>query len=634
MLRLPEQLGIDPAWLPPSIAEAGARFRVRFSDAEKRSLVKRPPIRPSDWVERHIELPEDSAIPGRFKFDNMPHLRGILDASFHPSVQEIICCWPPQCAKTTLGLCAMGYATDRAPGNFLVVYADEKTGRENVKDRIVPMFQSSKRLKEYLTPYDDDITSARIKLIHRKIYLGWASSVASMANKPLPYGILDEEDKSADNRSHKEAAPPNLIRKRMRTFAHMRKFWRFSSPSDVDGPIWLALNKDAEAIFDFHLRCSFCGHFGVMQFKHIKWPGGSGADPKQIETKQLAWYECPKCGEHWDDGARDRAARLGEWRDREEGLNIESYLNFYNPRVIGSHFHSWQSCNVSMSEAVAQFIRGQKDLDEFKDFKNGHESVPWAANRIERKVDALLKLRDDRPEGMVPGSNQVAAITFGVDTQDHGFWYTLRAWGYGLDPDSWLIRAGYVTSWPALVKVLWQSEYRDVAGDSYAVAFGLQDAMGHRTDEVYNFCIANRGFILPAQGVDRMSQHYTRSNREVLPGSKKPIPGGVELIRVNTLFFKNKLARKLGVKPGDPGAFYFYSDYPEDFAMQLTVETLDQKGVWKCPKGADNHLWDCEYLAMVAYELHGIKYWPVPNPEASSEDDGQQIVAQSSYITG
>lgn len=639
MLHLPSPLPIDVAWLPPSSRDTaiGRRYRVKFSAAERRSMVKKAYVRPSEWCERHIHLPADAPIPGRWRNVNMPHVAGILDASFHPSVREIVCCWAPQTAKTALGLCAKGYCMDRVPGNFLCVYPDIKTTKETIVDRTVPMFKESPRLRTYLTGYEDDITTTRIKLTHRKIYVGWASSIASMAAKPLPYAILDEEDKF--EWSSRETTPPNLVRKRLTRFLHMSKLWRFSSPSIETGPIWRALTEECDVIFDWYLSCPECGVYQVMKFEDIKWEGGKAADPKLLEKNPgLVWYECSHCKARWDDALRDRAARAGQWRDRETGMAIEACLKHYNPRVIGSHMPGWQSPEVPMAKAAAKFLRGLKDLDELKDFKNGFAALPWKPPQRERKVAEILSLRDERPEGKVPGQNRVAALTFGVDTQGDDatgdLWYVIRAWGYGLDPDSWLVRAGKVTSLQALFAVLWQSEYRDTAGLVYPARFGLQDAMGHRTDEIYNFAIANRGFVMPSQGKDELAQSYTMSNIEFFPGSKKPIPGSLQLVRINTTYYKNRLARKFGVKPGDPGAMYFHADFSEAYAGHMTVEQVDDKGHWVNPKKKENHLWDCEVLAAVAYDILGVKYWPVPQPETETQTADQQIAAQSSYLTG
>jgi len=49
------------------------------------------------------------------------------------------------------------------------------------------------------------------------------------------------------------------------------------------------------------------------------------------------------------------------------------------------------------------------------------------------------------------------------------------------------VRAGKVTSKEALSAVLWRSDYRDAAGNSYPARFGLQVAMDHRTAESWLF---------------------------------------------------------------------------------------------------------------------------------------------------
>ena len=637
MLNLPSPLPIDSAWLPPGMpVPHGKRYRVKFSAAERRSLVKKRFIPPSQWCERHIELPADSPIPGRWRNVNMPHVAGMLDAAFAPCVRELVCCWAPQTAKTSLALNAKGYTLDRFPGNWLCVYPDIKTSRETIQDRLIPLLKDSPRLRTYMTGYEDDVSVTRIKLTHRKIYVGWASSIASMAAKPLPYAVLDEEEKYEWN--NRETTPPNLVRKRLTRFLHMSKLFRLSSPSIEAGPIWQGLNNECDVIFDFYVQCPECGGHQVMAFKNIKWEGGGDADPREIERNNAAWYECVHCHARWDDALRDRAARNGQWRDREKGMAIDAYIRHFQPRVIGSHMPGWQSPEVPIAKAAAKFIRGLKDLDELKDFNNGFAALPWKPPQRERKVLEILDLRDERPEGLVPGGNRVAVLTFGVDTQGDDaagdLWYAIRAWGYGIDPDSWLVRSGKVNSKEALFKVLWQSEYRDVAGNVYPVRFGLQDAMGHRSDEVYLFCVTNRGFVLPSQGKDQLNQNYSMSNREFFPGSKKPIPGGVQLVRINTTYYKNRLARKMGVKPGDPGAIYYHGDFSERYASHMTAETVNEKGFWENPSNRDNHLWDCEVLAMVAYDILGVMYWPDPNVQQQPTGDDSQIVAQSSYLTG
>jgi phage terminase large subunit GpA-like protein len=76
--------------------------------------------------------------------------------------------------------------------------------------------------------------------------MAWANSAARLANKPQPYVVLDEEDKYPETATKKEAGPTDLAKKRTRTFSHMRKIWRTSSPSIETGPIWKALTPSRQ----------------------------------------------------------------------------------------------------------------------------------------------------------------------------------------------------------------------------------------------------------------------------------------------------------------------------------------------------------------------------------------------------
>ena len=119
--------------------------------------------------------------------------------------------------------------------------------------------------------------------------------------------------------------------------------------------------------------------------------------------------------------------------------------------------------------------------------------------------------------------------------------------------DSWQIRAGEVLTFNDLEEILWNSEYRDPDGNLYFVRLALQDAMGHRTADVYDFCRRHGPMIFATQGKDTLAQPFAWSSIDFYPGGKKPIPGGLKLIRFDTNFFKNDLSRRLGVKLGIPG---------------------------------------------------------------------------------
>lgn len=639
---IPQPLEISPRWLhaigdPEAltryhIAPGGGEVPIKFSRAEKRVLRKRRKVAPSVWAERHRYLPDDAAIPGRWKNSTVPYASGILDAADFRNVQEIVLCAAPQCAKTEIVYTYIGYTADRRPGNWLVVFPNGLDAKDNSSDRIVPMFSDSPRLRSYKTGYSDDETGVKIRLQHMRITMAWATSAARLSNRPLPYAFEDEEDKYPPTVGKKEASPDALVEKRQRTFKHMRKKFRASSPTVESGPIWMALNN-CHLVFDYYVVCPHCGHEQIMEFSGIKWTEGE-RDPKAIEKSRDVWYECAGCGAHWDDAARNKAVRAGQWRDRKSGRPVAKALESDRPLKIGFHIPAWISPFVDMWECAVAFLKGQKGQPAYKialrDFNNGFAALPWRATASDREAQTILELCDERPEGRVPGNGEVACLLAGVDTQDDGFWFEVRAVGFGLESwDSWGVRCGFIGSLEDLETVLWKDQYQDADGNTYPVRFALIDAMGHRTGEVYNFCTRHRGRILPSQGKDHQAAPIAYTTLEYFPpdskGRKRPIPGGLQLVKVDTNYFKNLLDGTLKIAPGDPGSWRYHSDLRVDWARHMVAEGINDKGVWEpITANRPNHGWDCSVLIMAARELLGVKFWPRPEPVKKKKESAPE----------
>jgi phage terminase large subunit GpA-like protein len=604
--KTPTRIVVSGKWKPE-----GAPRVHRFcpASAERKALRRRRAVPVSKWAERHRVLTM-SSMPGKWRNDVTPYLAGIMDASFSPCVQEVDVCAAPQVGKRELVNHGIGYAIDRQPGPAMFVYPDQITAKENCMDRVLPMISASTRLSTYRTGVADDEASLRINLQHMPLYFSWARSASRLSNKPVRYMVCDEVDKYPDTAGKREADPISLAKKRTTTYKWNRKIWTLSTPTTESGPIWRALNA-AQVVFHFHVRCPKCGAWQLMIFDQIRFDKDC-RDPERMVAEQLAAYECDLCGGHWDDAMRDRAVRLGEWRDSVTGAELQAYLRAHRPRHVGFHLPSWLSPFVSLSECAAAFLRGLKDKVAMRDFMNAHKAEPWVEYTQERSEDRILQLRDDRPRYLVPGGGQVACLTAGIDTQSGRggyFVYEIRAWGWGMAHESWQICEGEVGSFEALAEVLWGRQYLDAAGQRYLVRLALIDAMGHYTAEVYDFCRTNRGRILPLKGERTMNRPHAFTQVDTYPGTNKPIAGGLKLLRVNTTHFKNALSSKLEVHPADPGAWHLHSEATEDWARQLCAEYVDDKGHWVCPDHKANHGWDVSAYNLAAADLLGVKAW-------------------------
>lgn len=603
----------------PAGASPGKR-RFSFSRAERRVMRRRKHINGSMWAERHRWL-KQSVISGPWSNKVMPQLVGVMDAAVLPYVRSTILCKSVQSGGSEAVHNVVGRGIDREPGPVMYLYPDKNTGQENAKDRILLMILDSPALSRYVTGNPDDLSQIRIKLQHVVIYIAWAHSPASMANKPCRYVVMDETDKYPPVASKTEADPCSLAEKRVTTYrrAGKSKVFKLSTPSVESGEIWRAFTTEAQARFDYWVKCPVCGGYQLMEFDRIRVPEGE-RDPERIEAERMAWYDCAHCPAKWDDAVRDAAVRAGEWRERETGEEMFLFLDRVKPHKIGFHLPAWISYFVTLSECVAAFFRGLKDKNKLKDFMNNYKAEPWRSFEKPRTEDALLQLRDDRPAGIVPGGGVVAALTAGVDTQDNGFWYEVRAWGFGPERESWQVRAGFVETFDGVEEILWRSRYADPAGREYFVRLAVQDAMGHRTDAVYSFCRTHRGRILAFKGEQRMAQPYGFSQVDFYPGTKRPIPGGLKLLRADVNYFKNILSQKLEINPADPGAWHFNAEVSTAWCRQMTEEYIDDKtGLWVCPDGHPNHAWDCSVYSLIAADVLGVRYWPkeAPPPPAA-----------------
>ena len=606
---------------------------VRFSwPSSARKVWRRPELlSPSVWAERYRVLDVGSR-PGPWANTTARYLCGPMDVFFLPFIREIVVVAPQQTGKTEILLNCLAAVVDQAPGPALMVYDQQEIAKRMCTTRVKQMMRLSPRLKKHITGKADDFANFVINLKHMSIPFAWATSVSQLSNQPIKYLFLDEVDQY-ESTNKAASGPVSQARKRTRSFNQTSKTMLASSPTVEEGEISVALAR-VQARFEYAVCCPepMCGHAHVMLFTG---PNGSGVvwpkderNPEIIQARKLAEYVCPNCGQIWDDYKRDLAVRAGYWRERETKLELVAYCRRHRPRSVGFQYSTLISPFVSLSETAAKFVLAAQDLklgkiDAHKDWVNGYMAETWQEDFSPRKEDAVLALCDERPAGLLPDGRKVAVLLAAVDTQDDGFWYEIRAWGYGQESESWQVRSGFVESFEALDAVLW-IPYPDSRGLPHHVELAGIDSQGHRTREVYEWCIVNRGKTIPINGEQRMKQPFKKSHIECWPGTDQRIPGGLNLLRVHTKYYKDSLHRKLGIAPADPGAWHMNSECTEDWARQMCSEYVDASQNWVCPRGRANHAWDVSVYGFCLADYLGTRY---AQPKASVPEDEEETTA-------
>lgn len=653
-------------WLPPSLLQIPGeiRHRVIISDPERKIFRKRKRIPVSRWCEeyRHVTM---SVLPGKWKNETTPYLAGIMDASFYPSVQTIILCKAPQVGGTEAVLNCLGYAIDRDPGPALCIYPDELTARENSQDRVQPMIKSSPRLRTYLTGLDDDSSMLRISLQHMPIYMAWARSAARLANKPIRLLIFDEIDKYVDTAGKRETDPISLGEARTITYRHNRKIWKISTPTTETGNIWKALTTEAQTVFDFWVTCPACNVLQKMTFAQIKWahkaePDKDGKchseDPETIEAEKLAWYECPHCLTQLNDYDRDQAVRHGKWLDRKTTTELMEYLKQRRPVKIGFHLPSWISPFVSFSSVAASFLRGLTDINKFKDFHNKHLAEPWKLTVISKNESQILAARCDLPAQTVPES--AIALTIGVDVQQHGFWFVVRAWA--ADMTSWKIHYGFLATWEEVETLIFESSYPvGDTGRSMRIFRAVIDTGGGQKSEYMSMTEETYFWIIKNRGRGGCALWGTKGSSSALPGmlsvgnailstpAGKKLPEALRIISVDTAKAKDQYHYRLQLAAKQetrslPGAAFLHADTGEDYAAQILSEEkqLNERGneEWVNVHQRPNHLLDAEILAAACVEMEfpggGLRLLAGrlrdPNDPASADRTKRRMISKGS----
>ncbi len=597
---------------PPYAAHlAGQTLSVTIPRQVRLRLKSPQKVKVSEWALAHRRVPE-GAHEGPWRHELAPHTVKIMDTYGLPWVREVWFCGVEQSGKTNTMINCMGWAIDCDPGNIFYLMPTEASSNQIFGQKVKPTLQRSPTLAKYLGSKQDDTTLSRITLKHGvTIFPAHANSPTSMATFAAKHCFGDEVDKYPAMVG-KEADPITLLKKRNRNYRG--RFKRMFASTPASGFIYKGL-KACHQIWEYRVRCFECGEYLRMDADHLVIP--EEATPENVDRLGVE-YACV-CGSLWDDADRETAIRAGRWYCIQ-GEDLA------RPAKVGYHHRAWECLDVPLVEIAAAWMRAKHgDLSAKTAWSNGYEAIDYKHETKERKENTILRLCDERHTGDVHPESDI--LTIQIDTQDKGFWYTIRGWQYGPQLNSWLVKAGYVPSanaddFSALDQLIYDDVYTTAAGVEHRIAYGIIDTAGHRTGEVYAWC--RRTGIFASKGArGRKTQPVTVSKMEVFPGTTRQIPGGLLLYHLDTHYHKDLLNNKLQVEATDPGAFVLHSGYsimqralldktPElplansllPYAKHFCAEYRDEKGLWQCSENAENHLWDCESMGIaLAYYL-------------------------------
>ena len=566
----------------------------------------------SDWADAHRRLSaEASAEAGQWATDRAEYQRGIMDALSNEKIETVVVMSSAQVGKTEIILNMIGYHVDQDPCPILCVQPTLDQAATFSKDRISPMFRDTPRLKGKVK--DARSRDANNTTYHKgfdggHLTLVGSNSSSGLASRPIRLVLFDEVDRYTTTA---EGDPIELAKKRAATFWN-RKFVMVSTPT-VKGHSRIEAEFEKSDKREYHVPCADCGHSQVMRWANVHW---------EQNKPETAHYACIECGSVWDDAARFRAIRRGEWRATAPlvgtaGFRLSGLCSPWSP----------------LEGMVREFLQAKKLPETLRVFVNVTLGETWEE---EGESVAEMEISNHREEYGDKLPDEIVFLTAGVDVQNDRL--EVETLGHARDLETFSVGFHTLYGDPASAAV-WNDldgilslEYQTYDGRSLGVKATAVDSGGHHTQAVYKYCkprLSRRVFAIKGvggEGKPPVGRPSTNNNMKC-----KLFPVGVDTI-------KEMVYSHLRIKEEGAGYCHFPASYPDEYFKQLTAEKVVRKyhkGFHKreCVKTrARNEALDCRVYSLAALSIINVNVNIIAQRSASANAKTDDEVKPASKV--
>lgn len=557
----------------------------------------------------------------------VPFTRAAMSGKF----KRVVAMVGAQMGKTDGMLDCIGSRLDQRPVPVLYVGPTREFVVDQFEPRVMQLLDEAPRLASKVLR-GKAIKKTRKLVSGVPLRLAHAGSSSALKSDPAGLALVDEYDELLANVKG-QGDPLGLVEARGFTYGSDfttiiastpsvgmvdyevdansgLEFWTAADPRDLTSPIWKLWQEGTR--YHWAWPCPHCGEFFIPRFHHLRWP--QHATPAQ--ARRGAFLCCPAngCVIQDDPEARDAMNR--------QGLLVAPGQSIVEGEVIGNPPDSptwsmWASglCSpfVSWGDRAEAYLLALASGDDAKIqtsvnagfgecYSGGLGDVPeWQ----------MVKARAaPYKQGELP--SDVAMLVAGVDIQKTSIFYVIR--GYGARGQSWLIDYGQIMGHTDKDQVwgdLWNVLTRDYSGLRVLRAFidsGFRPDKPEAGSEhrVYAFCRLYPQLARATKGHQTQEIPIILRKTDVtLAGTK--IKKSLELIHLNSDFFKTMVHSRIRLADGMPEAWYLPEDITEDYCRQITSEARGMspagRPVWT-RISRNNHFLDCEALAAAAgYQL-------------------------------
>lgn len=574
-----------------------------------------------------------------------PHLAapgGPFDAWDNPRVREIVLQWATRLGKTFLGQCAAIYTMATDPSTMMFCSATEKLAKE-VTERTYKMMRNRREFRDLLIKPEKFQRQDIIETHGGEMYVAWARSPSTLADKNIRVGFANEIDKWAHASTATEADPLKLFSDRFKDYQSVRKIVFESTPT-IAGKSRVETYRKGGTDRALFVPCPSCRFFQKLLFNPDRLPYDD-ANPGES-----ARYVCVNCGASVENHNRPWMIRRGVWIPAGGAPIHEEALKIAEDAVRGErasektwHSEPWHdlppntntresyqlsslyALSLTWGDIAVEFINSKGKPQLLRNFINQWLGETWELRRGKSTPEQIAERSAGAHfRGSVPTGQQFLIGAADRQGADGGFvkwtvtahrFETVERPGPAGETFSellewvWVVDYGYAADLP---------EFTLNAGDRVFSGAGLARPVlnvidsGYRTKETYDYC-ARTPRCLAVKG--------SSGDMAGAPFRLSPVEGSAGLLHVNTDYWETELQSRLDTGIGDnPGAITLPREAARDpvFLADLTnavlSDSLNARGVavlrWVKKNESDPNDWrDCIRYAMCAADV----YWRSQN---------------------
>jgi hypothetical protein len=544
-------------------------------------------------------------MPGRFRSDNSPWVREVMEAIVDPRVRLVSILASIQSSKTTAPELTLCYIIANLPGPTLWLDQTDEDAKDQSESRLQKLFDECPPVRAVFPRNRHKKRNTTIHFANgMTLWVLGAHNKTNLQRRSIRWLIGDETWRwPAGHMAEAEA--------RVTAFGWLGKCVFLSQGGEEDDDTHRKF--ETTDMREWTFACPSCGHRQPYRWENVEWSKDCKDAQEQYDFQKVRATTVLRC-EHCQHEITDSD-------ENRRRLNAHGRFVPQNPNAakenVGFHWNSLAS--MSWGKLAELYLRAKMaarkgDTSLLQQFYQKRLALPWREwvedykLEITRSGYSLGEAWDDEAavdrQGRIvppPHEHPLALIPLRiltVDCQMDHFFIVVRSWS--VDGSSRLIWCERVLTWEDVDQV--QARF------SIHPSLVFIDA-GNATYEVYRQC-AERGwvaligdrratFVHKQKGGKVIQRFYSPRRRVVLSHQRACF-----VHYWSNLNIKDTLARlRRNQDPSQGATWEVPDDVPEDYLAQMESEQrIKEKNawIWKQIGSRPNHYWDCEAMQAAA----------------------------------